>query len=261
MSTRTVSSLGLALLLAAAPIAAADDCEYSAERQASVDLAGATLIEIDAAAGSLVVEGRPGLTRAEARGTACAPDEDLLEGIRIVTRQRGNRVRIVAEVPDSRWGFRSSSPRLDLTIEVPVEVALSIKDSSGSLELANVGATELDDSSGSIVAENVRGRLSIHDSSGSIRVRDVDGDIELRDSSGSIDVRGVRGSVVVDADSSGSIEITDVDLDVLIRRDSSGSIEVADVGGDFTVERDGSGGIDYRRVGGRVELPRGHRHR
>lgn len=244
-------------LLAAPPALADDDCDYTADRAAAIDLDGAKLIEIEARAGSLVVEGRSGLTRVSATGEACASDEDLLEGIQITTRRSGDRVRVSVEIPDSGWSFRNRTARLNLTVEVPDDVALSIDDSSGSIKVRGVAATEIEDSSGEIIVEGVGGNLRIDDSSGSIRVRDVAGDVVVDDSSGGIDVRGVRGSVTIEDDSSGGIEIADVEGDVMVRDDSSGGIRVSEIGGDFTVRHDGSGGIDYSGVRGRVDVPRG----
>ncbi len=252
---KTTLACGLLLTLTAAPMALADDCDYEAQRQASVDMAGATLIHIKAAAGNLVVKGTPGLARVEVRGEACTSDEDLLDGIQIVTKRSGDTVRILAEVPESKWRLGSTTVRLDLTIEVPADVPLEIDDSSGAVELRNVGPTELEDGSGEIVAEGVAGDLRVEDGSGSIRIEDVAGNVEIEDGSGEIDVRGVRGSVVIREDGSGAIDIRDVDHDVMIREDGSGGIEVREIGGDFTVDRDGSGGIDYRNVAGRVDIP------
>lgn len=242
-------------LVALAPIALAEDCDFTADREASIDLSGATLIEIDAAAGELKVMGRSGLAQVRVQGEACASSKDLLEGIQIVTKRSGDKVRIIAEIPEAGWSLRSTTARLNLKIEVPNNVALRIDDSSGAMELSDIAAAEVEDSSGEIVAKNIGGRLKIDDSSGSIRVTEVDGDVIINDGSGSIDLRGVRGSVMIDEDGSGSIEIVDVDSDVMVREDGSGSIRVKQVGGDFTVRRDGSGGIDYHEVGGRVDVP------
>ncbi len=255
MRFRLAFSLVLTVLLTIVPVALADDCDHVADRQETIDVAGASLIVIEARAGSLFVEGKPGLAQVEARGEACTSDEDLLEDIQIVTKRSGDKVRIIAEVPEPRWRIGSTTVRLDLAIDVPADIPLAIDDSSGEIELRNVGATRIEDSSGEIFAQGVAGDLSIEDGSGAIRVEDVDGNVEIEDGSGEIDVRGVRGSVVIEEDGSGAIDIRDVDYDVTIREDGSGGIEVREIGGDFTVRRDGSGGIDYRGVAGRVDIP------
>src|SRR5512145_2807485 len=64
---------------------------------------------------------------------------------------------------------------LDLVITVPENVALEIDDSSGSVELRNVGPTKVDDSSGSLQVSGVNGDLSVDDGSGTVTLRDIRG--------------------------------------------------------------------------------------
>lgn len=254
MRTKIVMLPCLTLLtLLAVPACADWDCDETAPREASIAVDGATLIEIEARAGSLEIEGRAGLREVHAHGEACADRASALDEIQIVTRRSGDRVSIIVEMPDSKgWG---NTAALDLVVEVPDDVPLQIQDSSGSLTLRNAAAARIEDSSGGMRIEGVRGDLSIDDSSGEIEVTDVGGEVRIRDSSGEIEVRQVGRSVIVEQDSSGSIDIRQVEGDVVVERDSSGSINAEEVGGDFTVKRDGSGGIDYRNVRGRVSTP------
>lgn len=245
----TPSLLALTLVLVAG--AAYADCDHEADREATVDADGVRLIEIDAGAGTLEVEGREGATRVEARGTACASRESALDEIRIATRRSGDRLRVVAEIPDGRYWDEA---RLDLEVSVPAGVAVKVDDGSGSLRVRKVGSLEIDDGSGSIDVEDVAGDVEIDDGSGEIDVRGVGGEVRINDGSGSIDVRRA-GAVVIEDDGSGEIDLAEIDGDVLVRSDGSGSISARDVGGDFTVRRDGSGGIRYDRVAGRVSVP------
>ena len=249
----TTALLAAALLVAAVSVVA-DDCDYTDPREAVIDAAGATLIAIDAAAGSLRVEGRDGLTEVRASGEACASRKSLLEDIRIETRRTGDTVRIIAEMPTS---LRSGNARLDLVVEVPADIPLDVEDSSGEMKIRHVAALEINDSSGEIVVEDVTGDLRIReDSSGEIEVIGVTGNVHIEeDSSGEIDIRKVGGSVIIDEDSSGEIDVADVEGDVIVHRDSSGSISVRNVGGDFTVDHDGSGDIRHQEVAGRVSIP------
>jgi len=244
-----LSSIALALALVAGTGHA--DCDHTADREAFVDAAGARLIEIEAGAGSLEVEGRDGLSQVEVRGTACASREGDLDDVRIVTRRSGDRVTVIAEIPDGRvWG----EARLDLEIAVPAGLAVKIDDGSGSLRARKVASLEIVDGSGEIDVEEVAGDLVIDDGSGGIRVRGVGGEVRIEDGSGEIDVNRA-GSVVIEEDGSGEIDVAEVDGDVLVRADGSGGISVREVGGDFTVRRDGSGGIRHEGVAGRVSVP------
>jgi hypothetical protein len=259
-----------ALAVGASTLACAyDTCRVSEPRQAEEDAAGATLVRVEAKAGSLRITGEAGLDKVLARGTACAEDQSALEKVQLRVDRSGDEVRVVVEMPEG-WG---SGGALDLELRVPEGLAIEVHDGSGETEIDGVASLVLEDGSGEIdvtgVAGDVRirdgsgeidlidvgGDVSIHDGSGEIDVRDVEGSVALEDGSGEIEVEDVRGSVTVEDDSSGGIEISGVGKDVLIRRDSSGGIRVEDVSGDFTVEEDGSGGIEHEGVKGQVHIP------
>lgn len=228
-----------------APELPADDCRYTAERSAVVGAERAREVLVDARAGSLRIVGVPGLREVRVRGEACASSRDLLEQIQIEAGASGDAVRVAALIPDNDnrvWG-RNRTAQLDLVVEVPAGMPLDVRDSSGSIDIRDVGS------------------LTLEDSSGGIEISGVQGDVRLTDSSGSIDVRDVSGSVIIERDSSGGISISRVRGDVHVRRDSSGAIEVADVGGDFSVGRDGSGGIRYHDVAGNIDIPTRERRR
>ena len=230
----------------------ANDCSFTAPREASVDAKGAAVIRIVAGAGFLRVDGRAGLDEVRVSGTACSSLGGLLEKIELTARREGEDVLIETHFPDGMGQMK-----LDLEIELPDGVALDVEDSSGSLEIRNVASVELKDGSGKIVIEGLSGDLRLHDSSGGIDVTGIEGDVWVRDSSGGIDIQKVKGSVIVDLDSSGGIDVSDVEGNVLVRQDSSGGISVRHVKGDFTVENDSTGGIHHSDVGGQVKVPKG----
>ena len=255
MRQTTAVTFSLAACLAAAP-AFAEDCVQRAEREAALDAGGVRAIRIEAGAGELRVEGKPGLTRVEARGTACAATPSLLDQVRLHATREGDTIVVRVETPESSsWGWNDSSPRLDLTVHVPPMVALRVNDGSGAASIASVGPLEMRDGSGELTVTDVTGAVTIHDGSGTVTLTRVTGDVRISDGSGSLIVREVRGSVTVDEDGSGEIEVGNVSGSVTVERDGSGSIDVADVRGDFVVHRDGSGGIEHRGVAGAVRIP------
>lgn len=247
-----VTWLPLLALLSAAP-APAVQCEFTAERTATLPVNGVELVRIGARAGNLRVEGRPGLREVRARGTACAWSRQALEATRIRVERTGDQGSLIVEVPE--MGGDDGYAMLSLVIEVPEGLALEVMDSSGDIEMERVGALKLTDSSGNIWVRDVRGSLDIEDSSGNVDIDEVSGDVRLSDSSGDLTVRTVEGSVLVEEDSSGNIDISQVRGNASVRLDSSGDIRVATIRGDFTVDRDASGSIRYRDVDGRVRLP------
>lgn len=241
----TRNPLAIAALAAALPTAALAQ-DYDAPRNATVNAAGATLVRVEARAGSLRITGRTDLSEVRVRGTARASSRGLLEDIKLEAVRNGNEVTVRAVMPESRnrgWNGWNDEALLDLVIEVPATLSL-----------------EVDDTSGDMTIESVAAKVRVEDNSGDLRIRDAGGDVWISDSSGGIDIRGVKGSVDIDEDSSGEIEVSDVTGSVHVGRDSSGSIGVSRVGGDFVVERDGSGSIDYDDVKGKVDVPRKRRY-
>ncbi|HXG58952.1 MAG TPA: hypothetical protein VNL91_08005 [Thermoanaerobaculia bacterium] len=251
---RSVCALLLASLAPAA--IASSDCRYTADRAAAISLAGAKRIVILAEAGSLRVAGQPGLAEVRASGTACSPERELLDDIRLTATRSGADIRIEATTPEGTGLFPwSHGARLDFSVSVPAELPIVVEDDSGPIRIENVAAAVVDDDSGEIDIRNVRGDVTIRDDSGSIRVVGVGGMVHVEDDdSGEIEIERA-GAVRIDDDDSGSIDIRDIRGDVTIRADGSGSIDVRNVGGSFTVERDGSGGIEYENVRGRVRIP------
>jgi hypothetical protein len=257
-------------LLATGCMGWAEDCRYTAPRDAEIATDGASRIRIVAGAGSLRIDGRPGAERVSATGTACASRQDLLDDVELITRRSGDEIVVETRFPEGRW---SEQMRLDLVVEVPDSLPLDVHDTSGSTEVRKVGSLRLEDGSGSIWIEDVAGDATIVDGSGSLtvagvggdlRIEDgsggidvsrVDGGVEIEDGSGEIEVRNVGHDVVIDEDGSGGIDVSGVEGSFLVRDDGSGSIDASDVRGDFTVEHDGSGSIRHDRIGGRVSVP------
>jgi hypothetical protein len=243
------------LILVAIPILTLqfDECRFSAPREAVLDATNAASVYVSAGAGSMRVEGRPGLRQARIRGTACASDRDLLDQIQLTATRSGTELRI--HVNDEDFELRSRQyARLDVVIEVPENIAAEIEDGSGELDVAGLGDLTVIDGSGELTLQDIAGNVEVEDGSGEIRVNTVRGSLRIEDGSGRIELHDVGGPVVIN-DGSGDVNITKVTRDVTIS-DSSGSIEIDEVGGNFTVRSDGSGGIDYRRINGTVSVPR-----
>ncbi len=235
-----------------------DRCDYyEVERRATMAASASSRLRVAAGSGELQVEGRADLDQVRVVGSVCASEEAYLETLQVTVERRGDEIEVRAHYPDSRDRTRRSGrdvARIDLVIEVPLNMAADLDDSSGSMYVRGLGDVRIDDSSGSITVEGLNGSLTIDDSSGEIEVRDVSGNVTIDDGSGDIDVADVGGSVRLQ-DGSGSIRAVEVDRDVIVERDGSGSIDVRDVAGDFTVQRDGSGSVRHSGVQGRVDIP------
>jgi hypothetical protein len=260
------------LLSGAAASAWAQDCKFSSERAANFN-GPVKKVVVSAAEGYLKIRG-DGTGGVKATGRACASSESILGRIALESRRENDTVYLTVVMAEGMGlGFGRYSS-LDLDVTVPRDAQLEVTDSSGDLELSDVGATKIDDSSGDQLLKNINGNLKINDTSGEIRVVSVLGDIELEDSSGNIDIEDVRGNVkiVTDSsgdiaiskvtgnaevvnDSSGDITISNVKMNVTIDNDSSGNLNVSDVGGKFSVRAKGTGNILHERVMGGVRIP------
>jgi len=230
-----------------------DNCRFQEERSATIPVDGAKTLQVMARAGSLRVEGHPGLTEVQVKGTACASTEGLLRDVDLRAEKAGDVVRVEARIPT----VVGNSPTLDLTVEVPEAMLARVEDSSGDLEIQNTAGADVTDESGEIDLYDIAGPIRVDDQSGDILIRNAKSDLVIyRDQSGSIRIDGVKGNVTVDRDESGDIDIATVSGNVMIEEDQSGNIDVREVTGDFTVRQDGSGEITYSKVNGRVSIPR-----
>ena len=262
------------LLSGVAVSAWAQECEFSSDRAANFN-GPVKKVVVNAGAGYLKIRG-DAAGGVKATGRACASSESVLGKIALESRRENDTVYltvVMAEGVGNAFSFGRYSS-LDLDITVPRDAQLDVTDSSGDLELSEVGAAKVDDNSGDLLLKNINGNLTINDTSGEIRVVSVVGAVEVSDSSGNIDIEDVRGDVKVLTDSSGDIAIAkvtgsaevvndssgditirDVKKNVNIDNDSSGNVNVSDVGGKFSVRVKATGNILHERVMGGVRIP------
>ena len=237
--------------------ASADVCKFEKKIEKTLDLSGTESLMITALAGDLEVVGVPASQAAVIRGRVCASKEAWLADSDIYTAP-GKSAEISADLPDtgSSWSWGSNYLWMDMWVEVPDDLALDVRDSSGDVLLKGLADVQIRDSSGDIEIRNALGAVTVSDSSGDIEIFGADADVTIEsDSSGDIDIADVKGSVLVMSDSSGDIDVSRVSNDVVVERDSSGDISASDVGGDFRVLKDGSGGIRSHGVKGQVQVP------
>lgn len=249
--------------VAAAPFligSAAHAQGYTAPRNAVVNAAGARIVEVEAGAGSLRVEGKQGLSQVQVTGTARASSQRILSEIQLIAERQGDRVFIKADIPEHDGYYDNYEASLDLVVEVPQGMNADISDGSGDAKIYNVGELEAADGSGELLVDGAQS-VRVTDGSGSLTIENVRGDVRVNDGSGEIDVRNIAGSFIVESDGSGGINATDVRGSVIVRNDGSGGIDVNKVGKDFRVDNKGSGNIDYADVTGTVDIPDRRRDR
>jgi len=235
----------------------AEWCKYEKEIDLTLDVSDSDVLVIKAAAGDLDIRGTSDSDKAVIHGKVCVSKEAWLDDAGVETIS-GKQAQIIVNLPDSSGGwslFGNNYATLDLEIDLPQDIALNVKDSSGDAAFRNIAAMELQDSSGDIDIEDAKGPISVKDSSGDIEIEHVGGAVSISDSSGDIEIERVAGDLTIEADSSGDIRATDIDGTVLVKKDSSGDISVNSVGGDFRVLADGSGSIHSHDVKGDIQTP------
>lgn len=277
---------------------AEESCRVRAERSAEAATDGISKIVVKAGAGSLTIQGEPGRRRMQASGEACAADREQLELAQIRVERSGDTL-LISTVPSptllapKTWFAGGRDAHVDVTIKVPLGIAMDVEDGSGDTHISNIGALEIDDGSGALHIEDVNGSIELTDGSedvtiarvrGSVRLKDGSGDVEIKQITGDVeigidgtgnltivDVQGgvtidkdgsddirierVSGNVEIGTDGSGDIHIAHVKRNVTVGRDGSGDIVVEDVDGNLSIGKDGSGDIRHARIGGSIKLP------
>jgi hypothetical protein len=259
-SSLRASTLAALFVVAASfgPVRAHAQQGFSEARNANIDISGARSARIEAGAGSLRVEGVPGISQVRVRGVARSSQRGRLADIRLIAERRGTEIFIKSEIPHDRgWQvFRGNFfMALDLVIEVPISLALDVDDGSGEAAFLGTGPLTLEDGSGSVEIRGTRGDVRVNDGSGEIVIDGVEGSVRLNDGSGAVRVSNVTGDVVVEDDGSGDLNIAGVGGTVRIDEDGSGRIDVSRVAGDFIVRSAGSGGITHDTVKGTISIP------
>ncbi|MBL4682258.1 MAG: hypothetical protein JKY88_16260 [Pseudomonadales bacterium] len=215
---------------------------------------------LNALAGDLVVVGNNS-DIIELIAEVCTDELKYLDAMLIDIEQTKTSLILTAIIPYNRKDWHADYAYMDLRLNLPKDLALELRDSSGNLSVKNTRLIGVDDSSGNIRISNSYStdsdsKLIIKDSSGNIDIRGLRGNLEVTDSSGRMDIRDVEGDVYIPRDSSGNIEISRISGTVHIERDGSGDIDIEDIQQSVVVESDGSGNIDISDINGSVSIGR-----
>ena len=179
-------------------------CDYDESWSESISAAGITTLRVLADAGDLRIEGRPGINSIRVHATACSDDPNTLKQIDFELFYSGSAVDLETFVT------RRHNARLDLVVQVPLDMAAAIYHASGDIWVRDIDYVFIDDQSGHIDIDHIRFDVDIEDESGDIDIFDVGGDVVVEDGSGDIDEDGVFGDLIVLFDSSGAIRYRNV---------------------------------------------------
>ncbi|MGB9441267.1 MAG: DUF4097 family beta strand repeat-containing protein [Desulfobacterales bacterium] len=170
------------------------------------------------------------------------------KNVRLNLEKRNNKALLKSEV--QKYAPVELEARINLMIEVPLELDVNIADGSGTIRVQNlVGNLKIDDDTGKIQVENIFGKVIVNDASGKIDIEDIRGSVMVRDGSGPIQIDHINGDVYV-TDGSGDMTILHVDGNVTVS-DDSGDIDISDVSRAVFISAAGSGELNIERVKGK----------
>ena len=265
-------------LLLTPTLAHAEECRYSAPRNAALDLNGVHTVVVELGRHDLHLNGTTATT-AKLGGRACASSPERLAGLQVKQRREGDRLILSAEGDEgtnnfSFFGF-SRYAYLDLQVDVPASLPVEVEVGSGDAWVKNVAQLKASVGSGDIDVAGVRGRFDGKVGSGDVKASDV-GETHVGSvGSGDFTVEQVRGDVSVGSVGSGDFTAERVQGNVAINsvgsgdataRTVSGSVNVGSIGSgdlhvdgvahDLHVASVGSGDVEHSHVTGKVDIPK-----
>lgn len=272
-----MKSLLLAALLLTPALAHAEECRYSAPRNASFDLAGVHAIVVELGRHDLHLNGAATAV-AKLGGRACASSPERLAGLQIKQRREGDRLILSAQSDENGnyFGiFFSRYAYLDLQLDVPANLPVEIEVGSGDAWVRNVAQLKLGVGSGDVEIAGVRGRFDARVGSGDVKASDVgethvatigSGDFSVRQARGDVSVGSigsgdfaaerVQGNLSIGSIGSGEANVRGIAGSVAVDSIGSGDLNADTVGHDLRVASLGSGGIEHKGVSGKVEIPK-----
>jgi len=235
---------------------------YGEIKELSISSEIISSMEIECGAGFLKVKGVEGLDEIKVKADITAGNKKgeklnkfIEEEVELSLEKHGGRAVLVSRIKPPGFSIffkKHRNIRIDLTVEVPKEMNIELKDGSGDIELKNInGEIDIDDGSGSIEVADVTGELDIDDGSGDLKINSIEGKTEIHDGSGELDIQNVIGEMEI-SDGSGNLEVTGVTGDLSIT-DGSGDIKIDKVKGDIDIA-DGSGSLWTTDIDGNVKI-------
>ncbi|MGH8211980.1 MAG: DUF4097 family beta strand repeat-containing protein [Rhodanobacteraceae bacterium] len=274
---KLAAALFASSLLVVATVAGAEECRYSAPRNADIDVSGLHSLLLRLGSSDLEIRGVAGLNRIEVRGTACASKQEWLNDLQVRTDRSGDQAIVDTEHHTSTSIFNlfgDSYAYLKLQVRVPQALAVKIDSGSGDMQATGLASLDVDTGSGDLIADGIAGALGLQLGSGDVRashigsvnlrgtgsgdvhVDGVQGDVHADHSgSGDLSFSNVRGSVRVGSTGSGDVGFSDIGRDAEVGSTGSGDVTANGVGGNFTVRATGSGDVSYHDVKGKVSVP------
>lgn len=204
------------------------DTTYAFPRDGAVDLSNIS--------GEIVVNG---WSRGEVRIRA------VTERGRFRSNLSASRVTIEVE------SIRGRTGETQIEVSVPEGTRVIMRSMSGDLTARGTrGSVEASTTSGDVIVDNAKGRVTLESVSGEVQGADIQGDVEVTSVSGDLQLDGVKGAVRIET-TSGEIAMTDIQSTDVYASTVSGEVQ-------YRGTIDGNGRYEFHSHSGDVtlELPR-----
>ena len=248
---------GASLVAVSLAAGAAEQCRYSAPRNAELDAAGLKQLSVEIGPDDLAIHSEPGLAKIVVNGTACASNQKWLENIKIETARHGDTASVVADDGDHGIVFSlfgGSYAYLKLDVRVPQALAVKLQEGSGDANASSLASLDATLGSGDLKINGIAGELRLRVGSGDVVAADV-GSLNVSSvGSGDVSVDGVRGDARVGGVGSGDLGLRNVTGNVVLGSISSGDAKLSGVGGGIKADSVGSGDLVVRNVKGNVSV-------
>lgn len=250
--TKTSVLFGLLAVLSACVIHIQTNdsiADIELEETLSISAEGLNTFKIDAGAGSLEIIGVDSENLINVTAEIITTDD---RDYTLSLESKGSSAYLVAEHHNTSGSWYGSSPYINLTVTMPKDMLLDVKDGSGFIKIENIARDVIiDDGSGFMEIASVGGDLTVDDGSGYITIDGVNGAVDIDDGSGALSVENVDGNVEIE-DGSGELTVYDVGGAVTID-DGSGGIDVNGADALYVIDS-GSGGLQFKNIKGKVEV-------
>lgn len=239
--------LSLTLFSGCVVIASPSRADFHQQKQLSLDAGELTKFDIDAGAGSLIINGSAQATEITVTADIYT-SSDNKDNYELALSDSGKTAFLVAKTNSSMGMWIGSSPYIDVVITVPNSMMLVVEDGSGELYIRDInGEVDINDGSGDLTVSNIGSHLKISDGSGELKVSNVTGNVVIVDGSGEMELINIAGDLNID-DGSGGIVVKNVSGNAVFE-DGSGDLTAHQIEGTITLD-DGSGDIDIDGAGG-----------
>jgi hypothetical protein len=194
----------------------------------TLDPAGATVLEIEAGAGSIDLSPNASGSDVRVVATVQAPTDEDLRRVSVVIASSGGVARVGYAVEGSRDGISVS-----FEVSAPPSLEARLRSGAGSVRVHRwESAVRVRTEAGSVSTDGVRGDQDLESGAGSVRASDAEGCVRAQTSAGSIRVGGrLRGDCIA---SSGAGSVTVV-LPADARLRLSGKTSAGSIRSDFPV--------------------------